>query len=157
MASTSGSSEMSIRKFDGTNFNFWKEQMQDFLIVRGQIDPIEHDTTPATYKPEVWTKLDRVVRATIRMHLSESVYYTVQACTTAKELWKTLSDTYEKIVAVTKIYLIRRLYNLRMKESDSITDHLNDYEGIISQLLAQGTMIDDELKALLLMSSLPAS
>jgi hypothetical protein len=34
MASTSGSSEMSIRKFDGTNFNFLKEQMQDYLIVR---------------------------------------------------------------------------------------------------------------------------
>jgi hypothetical protein len=46
---------------------------------------------------------------------------------------------------------------LRMKESDSITAHLNDYEGIISQLSAQGMTIDDELKALLLMSSLPPS
>jgi hypothetical protein len=35
MASKSGSSEMSIRKFDGTNFNFRKEQMQDYLIVHG--------------------------------------------------------------------------------------------------------------------------
>ena len=32
---------MSLRKFDGSNFNFWKEQMQDSLIVKGQIDPIE--------------------------------------------------------------------------------------------------------------------
>jgi hypothetical protein len=101
--------------------------------------------------------MDRVVRATIRMHIVESVYYTVQACTTAKELWKTLSDTYGKKVAATKIYLIRHLYNLRMKESDSITAHLNDYKGLISQLSAQGMTIDDELKALLLMSSLPPS
>jgi hypothetical protein len=106
--------------------------MQDYLIVRGYIDPIEHDTAQASYKPDVWTKMDRVARATIRMHLSESVYFTVQTCTTTKELWKTLSDTYEKKAAATKIYLIRRLYNLRMKESDSITAHLNDYEGIIS-------------------------
>jgi hypothetical protein len=77
-ASTSGSFEISIRKFDGTNFNFWKELMQDYLIVRGQIEPIEHDTALATYKPEAWTKLYRVVRATIRMHLYESVYYTIQ-------------------------------------------------------------------------------
>jgi hypothetical protein len=77
MASTSGSSEMSIRKFDGTNFLFWKEQMQDYLTVHGYIDPIEHDTAPASYKLDVWTKIDRVARATIRMHLSESVYYTV--------------------------------------------------------------------------------
>jgi hypothetical protein len=141
---------MSIRKFDGTNLNFWKEQMQDYLIVRGYIDPTKHATAPATYKPEVWTKLDRVARGTIQMHLSESVYFTVQACTTASELWKTLSDTYEKNVAATKIYL-------RMKESDLITAHLNDYEGIISQLSAQGMTIDDELKTLLLMSTLPPS
>jgi hypothetical protein len=121
--------------------------MQDYLIVCGYIDPIEHDTASATYKPDVWTKLDRVARGTIRMHLSESVSYTVQSCTTSKELCKTLSDSYEKKVAATKIYLIRRLYNLRMKESDLITAHLNEYEGVISQLSAQGMMIDDELKS----------
>jgi hypothetical protein len=44
-----------------------------------------------------------------------------------------------------------------VEESDSITAHLNDYEGIISQLSAQGMTIDDKLKALLLMSSLPPS
>jgi hypothetical protein len=131
--------------------------MQDYLIIRGYIDPIEHNTAPATYKPEVWAKLDRVARATIRMHLSESVYFTVQTCTTASELWKTLPDTYEKKVTATKIYLIQRLYNLRMKESDSIMARLNEYEGIISQLSTQGMTIDDELKALLLMSTLPAS
>ena len=43
MASTSGSSKMSLRRFDGSNFNFWKEQMQDYLIVKGQIDPIENE------------------------------------------------------------------------------------------------------------------
>jgi hypothetical protein len=92
-------------------------------------------------------KLDRVAPEAIRMHLSESMYYTVQSCTTAKELWKTLSDTYEKKVAATKIYLIRRLYNLRMKESDSIMAHLIEYEGVISQLPAEGMTIDDEQKA----------
>jgi hypothetical protein len=109
------------------------------------------------WQPTSQKKLDQVVRATIRMHPSESVCYTVQSCTTAKELWKKLSDTYEKKVAATKIYLIWRLYNLWMKESDSITAHLNNYEGIISQLSAQGMIIDDELKALLLMTSLPPS
>jgi hypothetical protein len=126
-------------------------------MVRGYIDPIERDTAPATYKPEVLAKLDRIARATIRMHLSESVYFTVHACTTASKLWKMLSDTYGKKVTATKIYLIRRLYSLWMKESDSIMAHLNDYEGIISQLSAQGMKIDDELKALLLMSTLPPS
>jgi hypothetical protein len=101
MASTSGSSEMSLR----TNLNFWKEQMQDYLIVHSQIDPIEHENAPATHKLEEWKRLDRIAHATIQIYVSESVYYTVQLCTTTKELWKTLSDTYEKKVATTKLYL----------------------------------------------------
>ena len=56
---------MSLRRFDGSNFNFWKEQMQDYLIVKGQIDPIENEGAPKIYKANEWQKLDRIVRATI--------------------------------------------------------------------------------------------
>ena len=131
--------------------------MQDYLIVKGQIDPIENENSPEAYKANEWLKLDRIVRATIRMHLSESVYFTVQSCSTAFELWKTLSNTYEKKVAATKIYLIWRLYNLRMKESNSIQAHLNEYESLSSQISSQGTTIEDELRAMILMSTLPSS
>ena len=86
------------------------------------------------------------------MHLSESVYFTVQSCSTTFELWKTLSETYEKKVASTKMYMIRHLYNLRMKEFDSVQTHLNQYESLSSQ-----TTIEDELRAMFLMSSLPSS
>ena len=54
--STFGSSRMRLRKFDGSNFNFLKEQMQDYLIVKGQIDPIEFENPPKEYKS--YTKLD---------------------------------------------------------------------------------------------------
>ena len=81
----------------------------------------------------------------------------VQSCLTTFELWKTLLDTYEKKVAATKIYLIRRLYNMRMNESDSVQTHLNEYESLSSQISAQGTTIEDELRSILLMSRLPPS
>ena len=91
------------------------------------------------------------------MHLSELVYFIVQSRSIAFELWKTLSDTYEKKVVAIKIYLIQRLYNLWMKESDSVQTHLNEYEILSSQMSAQGTTNEDELRAMLLMSSLPSS
>ena len=64
---------------------------------------------PEIYKANEWQKLDRIVRATIRMHLLESVYFTVQSCETAFELWKKLSETYEKKVAST-IYVCVYMY-----------------------------------------------
>ena len=100
---------MSLRKFDESNFNFWKEQMQDYLIVKGQINPIENEIALEIYKANEWQKLNRIVHTTIRMHLSESMYFTVQSFSTTFELWKTLSDTYEKKVAGMEIYLIRCL------------------------------------------------
>jgi hypothetical protein len=65
---------MSVRRFDGMNFNFWKVQMDDYLIVCGQIDPIE---PPTSYTLEEWAKVDRIARATIWMYLPKSVYYTM--------------------------------------------------------------------------------
>ena len=56
--------------------------MQDYLIVKGQIDPIENENALEIYKANEWQKLDRIACATIRMHWSESVYFTVQSCTT---------------------------------------------------------------------------
>ena len=53
---------MSLRRFDGSNFNFWKEQMQDYLIVKGQIDPFENESAPEIYKANEWQKLDKINR-----------------------------------------------------------------------------------------------
>ena len=66
--------------------------MQDYIIVKGQIDPIENENALETYKANEWQKLDRIVYATIRMHLSELVYFTMQSCSTAFQLCKTLLD-----------------------------------------------------------------
>ena len=127
------------------------------MIMKGQIDPIESENPIEEYKTIEWEKVDKIVRATIRMHLSELVYFTLQSCSTTFELWKTLSKTYEKKVASTKMYLIWLLYNLRMKKSDLVQAHLNEYESLSSQILSQGTPIEDELRAMILMNSLLSS
>jgi hypothetical protein len=86
MASTLGSSMMSLRKFDRTNLNFWKEQMQDYLIVCGQIDPIEHEKALATYTPEEWVAI-RMHLVGIRVLHGLSVYDTK----------RTMEDAFEHI------------------------------------------------------------
>ena len=54
---------MSLREFEGSNLNFLKEQMQDYLIVKGQIDPIKFDNPPEEYMS--YTMLDWIGWATI--------------------------------------------------------------------------------------------
>ena len=56
---------MSLRNFSGTNFNFWKEQMQDYLIVKGHINPIKNESALDKNKSNEWMKLNHIARATI--------------------------------------------------------------------------------------------
>ena len=56
-----------------------------------------------------------------------------------------------------KVYLMRRLFNLQMSEGGHVVDHINVFNMIISQLSSVEINFEDEIKALILMSSLPES
>ena len=67
---------------------------------------------------------------------------------------KALSNMYEKPSAANKVYLIRRLVNLKMGESNSITNYISEFNTIIAQLTSVQITFDDKVKALILLSSL---
>ena len=55
-----------------------------------------------------------------------------------------------------KVYLMSRLFNLQMSENGSISNHRNEFNMIVSQLNSVDINFEDEIKALILMSSLPS-
>ena len=77
--------------------------------------------------------------------------------TNATELWKKLESMYERKTAQNKATLIRRLVNLKYKNGHSVAEHTSDFQGLVNQLNAMKMKIEDELQALLLLSSLPDS
>ena len=70
---------------------------------------------------------------------------------------KKLCNTYEKNTASNKVFLMRKLYNLQMKESTVVASHLNEFDSLFAQICAQKMQIDDEMKAIHLLCSLPPS
>ena len=64
---------------------------------------------------------------------------------------------YEKPSAMNKVYLMRRLFNLQMSENGFVSDHINEFNMIVSQFNSVDINFEDEIKALILMSSLPES
>ena len=67
-----------------------------------------------------------MAKSIIKLHLAESVYFTVVSETTSFNLWKKLCSTYEKETASNKVYLMKRLFELQMKEGTSVAMHLNE-------------------------------
>ena len=64
---------------------------------------------------------------------------------------------YEKPSVMNKVYLMRRLFNLQMFENGSVSDYINKFNIIVSQLNSVDINFEDEIKTLILMSSLPES
>ena len=128
-----------IRKFDGTNFALWKEQMQDVLVQKKQRLPILYPerTEEMDMTQLEWEELDALSRSTIRLHLVESVYFSVLECPTTFATWRKLCNSYEKESATNKVFLFRKLYGLRKKESQSVAAHLNEFDSLFAQIRAQ--------------------
>ena len=74
---------------------------------------------------------------------------------TAKDLWDKLGKLYQSKSLVNKLFLRKKLYNLRMRDGDSVTEHLNAFNTVVSQLLSIEIKISNEDKCISLLFSLP--
>ena len=76
---------------------------------------------------------------------------------TTSDVLKEVSNMYEKPLSMDKVYLIRILFNLQMYENGSVSDHINKFNMILSQLNSTDINFEDKIKVFILMSSLPES
>ena len=70
---------------------------------------------------------------------------------------KALSSIYEKLLANNKVHLIKKLFNLKMAENALVAQHLNEFNTITNQLSSIEIDFDDEIRALIVLASLPNS
>ena len=143
-----------IKKFDGTNFAYWRMQIEDYLYGR-QLHLPFLGTKPEAMKAEKWALLDRQVLGVIRLTLSRSVAHNVVKEKTATDLMKALSSMYEKPSANNKVHLMKKLFNLKMAKNASVAQHLNEFNTITNQLSSVKIDFDDEIRALIVLASLP--
>ena len=145
-----------IEKFDGTDFAYWRMQIEDYLYGRKLHLPLL-GTKPETMKAEEWALLDRQVLGVFRLTLSRSVAHNVVKEKTIVNLMKALFGMYEKPFANNKVHLMKKLFNLKMAENALVVEHLNEFNTITNQLSSVEIDFDDEIRALIVLASLPNS
>ena len=74
---------------------------------------------------------------------------------TTKYLWDKLGTLYQSKSLVNKLFLRKKLYNLRMRDGDLVVEHLNAFNTVVSQLVSIEIKISDEDKCISLLCSLP--
>ena len=68
------------------------------------------------------------------MFLTSIVAFNISREKLTKDLMATLSKMYEKPSASNNIFLMRKLFNLKMTDSESVVGHLNEFNTLTSQL-----------------------
>ena len=138
-----------------TKWVTWKTKMEDRSYCKDLYRPIERDKgRPKGTKDEDWNKFNRKAVGVIRQWIDDNVFYHVFTKTSAYDLRKKLEELYDQKSATSKAFLLRKLVNLKYKEGGSVAEHLNDMKSIVNQLASMKIVFDDELQALIVLSSL---
>jgi len=112
---------------------------------------------PENMQEKEWLLLDKQVLGIIRLSLSRRVAHNVTKEKSTTRLMEALSGMYEKPSANNKVHLMKKLFNLKMIEGTFVTQHLNNFNTITNQLSSIEIEFDDEIRALILLASLPSS
>ena len=91
---------------------------------------------------------------TIQLCFADEVMYNVMDEKTITGLWSKLEILYMAKSLSNKLYLKKQIYRLRMKEGTTVLEHLNFFNKVIGELPTVDVKIDEEDKALILLSLL---
>jgi hypothetical protein len=149
-------SRLEMEKFNGTNFELWKLKMEDLLIDQ-DLWVVVSGTKPIGMKDEEWVVLERKERSLIRIFcLANSILLNV-----SEEKMQQLSGRSWGICIKLNPWLINffmeKLFSLRMGDGDSVVEHLNAFNTIVTQLILVGVKMDEEDHCMTLLCSFPIS
>ena len=104
-----------------------------------------------------WKDLEAKVAKTIRLYLDDDVMYHVMDEESPTTIWLKLESRYMSKSLTNKLYLKQKLYGLKMTDDLDLSQHINVFNQIISDLKRVDVKFEDEDNALMLLNSLPAS
>lgn len=131
--------------------------MEDLLYGNNLEAPINGESSkPQNMRKEDWNLLNRRTERIFALRVYDSLYQYISDETSAYSLWKKLEELYERKTNENKLFLVKKLMNLKYEEgTSSISSHFSQMQSILNQLSSMEVVLNDELQALLLLSSLP--
>lgn len=148
-----------IEPLNAENYDTWKMQMRAILIKNDLWSYVDESAKcpTETAEAEKWSKQDQKAAADIMLAMSPTELGLIAECHTARQMWLRLESTYQSKGPARKATLLKRVALSRMRESENVRAHLNDFFDAVAKLKEIGVPIGDELLAILLLYSLPDS
>jgi hypothetical protein len=155
MALKEGVTTSGMIKLDFSNYSLWKPMMEDIVYCKDLYEPIVKEKILTSVTEEEWRVLNRKAVGMIGLYINHNIFHHVANDTNAYEMWQKLESMYERKTTMNKASVIKRLAKLEYRDGSSVIEHLNVFQCHINQLSAMKINFEDEVQALLLLSSMP--
>ncbi|UYV78672.1 hypothetical protein LAZ67_16002340 [Cordylochernes scorpioides] len=149
------SHDVTLNKLDGYNYSLWSFKIE-MLLQKEDLWEVVTENIPDEPKIE-WKKKDSKARAIINLSIADSQIVHVKNLLTAKATWDTLKNIYERKTLSGKIYLLRKLYSLKLEEDKDMQQHITTMMELVDKLRTIGETLKDSHITAILLCSLPKS
>lgn len=160
MATLSNVMLESSQRFNGKNYNTWKQRMLtifeyrclDALVLGTEVRP-----TVAGKDQDKYDGGNREVVMLLKLSVTDEMLSEVPSGKTAAEIWKHMKDLHETSDKSRAFFLKNMLFSMMMDEKMSLQEHLMKIKEIRDQLEAIGRKREEEDMVVITLKSLPRS
>lgn len=149
-----------IDKLNENNYDSWKVLVKSVLIHSDLWSYVAGvSIKPGPEKREElasWSAKDEKALATILLCVKPSQINYIKNCTTSAEAWKNLEKIHQPKGPARKVTLFKQLLQLKM-EGNNVQQHINNFFDLAEKIKELSIELQDELLAIILLSSLPSS
>lgn len=152
-------------KLNSGNFFTWKYKMELYLIKEKVWSVINthKPTVPETGATDAqtkaasdWQERDDLARANIGLMVEDDQLPHIRGKLTAKDIWISLKDFYEKDTLGNKVMIMRRICNKKLSEGGDMRTHLAELSEVFQKLVDLGeSTLTDSWRVAIVLSSLP--
>eukprot|EP00794_Sanderia_malayensis_P001906 gene1906-2164_t len=151
----------SIVPLNGSNYPTWKIQCRMTLIkdsLWSLIDGTEmvSPRTEAERHAKYVTKKNRALEIVV-LSIETCLLYLLGDPQDPVVVWNKLAAQFQKKTWANKLALQRKLYSLRLKQSQSVQQHIKEMTEVFEELSIVGDPIEEEDPVVHLLASLPPS
>lgn len=147
-----------IRKFDGTNFQGWKFQLNALLMSHGIQDVVvggrEMPEDPASPQGIKWQRDNAKAMFMISASMEYDRFEPLLICKTGKEMWDKLSIIHEQKSESNKLMLTQRFHEYKMAVGETVVQHVAKVQNMAAQLADLGETVSSVAVMAKILSSL---
>jgi hypothetical protein len=153
------SKSVTVVPLTGVNYATWKIQCQMALMKDGLWNMVNGtETAPAGGEALVkFISRKDLTLAIIVLSVDPTLLYLLGEPTDPVDVWKALSDQFQKKTWTNRLNLRRRLHSLKLKDGDSVQSHIKEMTEVFNELAVVGENIGDDDRVVYLLASLPES